>query len=112
VHCHAGKDRTGVVVALVLRLASVGIDDIADDYAASGVQLAEMLARDRITAVERGMNEAVVERLFTVRREAMVLTMECVDSEHGGAESLMRSLGLTAAQIERLTTLMLSPVWP
>jgi protein tyrosine/serine phosphatase len=112
VHCHAGKDRTGVVVALVLRLAGVGIDDIADDYAASGVQLAEMLARDRITAVERGMNEAVVERLFTVRREAMVLTMECVDSEHGGAESLMRSLGLTAAQIERLTTLMLSPVWP
>jgi protein-tyrosine phosphatase len=112
VHCHAGKDRTGVVVALVLRLAGVGIDDIADDYAESGVQLAEMLARDRITAVERGMNEAVVERLFTVRREAMVLTMECVDSEHGGAESLMRSLGLTAAQIERLTTLMLSPVWP
>jgi protein tyrosine/serine phosphatase len=112
VHCHAGKDRTGVVVALVLRLAGVSIDDIADDYAKSGVQLAEMLARDRITAVERGMNEAVVERLFTVRREAMVLTMECVDSEHRGAESLMRSLGLTAAQIERLTTLLLSPIWP
>jgi protein-tyrosine phosphatase len=112
VHCHAGKDRTGVVVALVLRLAGVSIDDIADDYAESGVQLAQMLARDRISAVERGMNEAVVERLFTVRREAMVLTMQCVDSEHGGATSLMRSLGLSAGQIERLTALMLSPVWP
>jgi hypothetical protein len=112
VHCHAGKDRTGVVIALVLRLAGVGIDDIADDYAQSGVQLAEMLARDRVTAVERGVNPAAVERLYTVRREAMVLTMECVDSEHGGAESLMRSLGLTVAQIERLCTLMVSPVWP
>lgn len=112
VHCHAGKDRTGVVVALALRLAGVGSDDIADDYAQSGVQLAEMLARDRVTAVERGMNEAVVERLFTVRREAMVLTMQCVDLEHGGAASLMRSLGLTTAQVVRLTTLMLSPVWP
>jgi protein tyrosine/serine phosphatase len=112
VHCHAGKDRTGVVIALVLRLAGVGIDAIADDYAQSGVQLAEMLARDRVTAVERGMDEAVVARLFTVRREAMVLTMECVDAEHGGAASLMRSLGLTTAQIDRLTTLMLSPVWP
>jgi protein-tyrosine phosphatase len=112
VHCHAGKDRTGVVVALVLRLAGVGIDDIADDYAQSGVQLAEMLARDRVTAVERGMDPAVVERLFTVRREAMVLTMQCVDSEHGGAASLMRGLGLTAAQIDRLTALMLNPVWP
>ncbi len=112
VHCHAGKDRTGVVIALVLRLAGVGIDDIADDYAESGVQLAEMLARDRITAVERGTSAAVVERLYTVRREVMVLTMKCVDEEHGGAESLMRSLGLTAAQIERLTKLLLSPVWP
>lgn len=112
VHCHAGKDRTGVVIGLVLRLAGVGVDDIADDYAQSGVQLAEMLARDRVIAVERGMNEAVVERLFTVRREAMVLTMECVDAEHGGAEPLMRSLGLTAGQIERLANLMVSPIWP
>ena len=88
VHCHAGKDRTGVVIALVLRLAGVGIDDIADDYAESGVQLAEMLARDRITAVERGTSAAVVERLYTVRREVMVLTMQCVDEEHGGAEQL------------------------
>jgi hypothetical protein len=95
-----------------LRLAGVDIDAIADDYAQSGVQLAEMLARDRVTAMERGMNEAVVERIFTVRRDAMVLTMECVDGEHGGAGSLMRSFGLTVAQIHRLTTLMLSPVWP
>jgi hypothetical protein len=112
VHCHAGKDRTGVVVGLVLRLAGVGIDDIADDYARSGVQLAGMLARDRVTAVERGMDPVRVERLFTVRREAMVLTMECVDSEHGGPASLMRSLGLTPGQLERLSALMLSPVWP
>jgi protein-tyrosine phosphatase len=112
VHCHAGKDRTGVVIALVLRLAGVGIDDIADDYAQSGVQLAEMLARDRVTAVERGMDGVRVERLFTVRREAMVSTMECVDSEHGGAEALMRGLGLSAGQVERLKTLMLGPVWP
>src|ERR1700722_2314806 len=32
VGCHAGKDRPGVVVALVLRLAGVSVDAIADDY--------------------------------------------------------------------------------
>lgn len=112
VHCHAGKDRTGVVIALVLRLAGVGIDDIADDYAVSGVQLADMLARDRVTALERGMDELRAERLFTVRREAMVQTMECVDVEHGGAVSLLRSIGLDDGRIERLTTLLLSPTWP
>jgi protein-tyrosine phosphatase len=112
VHCHAGKDRTGVVVALVLRLAGVSVDDIADDYAISGVQLADMLARDRVTALERGMDHMRAERLFTVRREAMIQTMDCVDSEHGGAESLLRGLGLDEARIERLSALLLSPIWP
>jgi protein-tyrosine phosphatase len=112
VHCQAGKDRTGVVVALVLRLAGVGIDLIADDYAISGVQLAEMLARDRLAAVDRGMDAERVERLFTVRREAMAETMDCVDAEHGGAARLLRSIGVDGSCVERLTNLLLSPTWP
>ena len=39
VHCHGGKDRTGIVVALLLRLAGVPIDEIAADYAISGERL-------------------------------------------------------------------------
>lgn len=112
VHCHAGKDRTGVIVALVLRLAGVSIEAIADDYAVSGIQLADMLARDRVTAVERGMDAVRVERIFTVRREAMVETMEHVDTEHGGPVSLLRSIGVDGSRVERLTNLLLSPTWP
>lgn len=33
VHCHAGRDRTGVLVALLLGLAGVGPAEIADDFA-------------------------------------------------------------------------------
>ncbi len=112
VHCHAGKDRTGVVVALVLRLAGVGVDAIADDYALSGVQLADMLVRDRVSAVERGMSEVLAERLFTVRREAMVETVERIEVEHGGVAQLLRSIGLDASQIERLGSLLVAPDWP
>ena len=35
VHCFAGKDRTGIVSALLLSLAGVPDELIADDYAAS-----------------------------------------------------------------------------
>lgn len=35
VHCAGGVDRTGLVSALLLRTAGVGIDAIAEDYAAS-----------------------------------------------------------------------------
>jgi protein-tyrosine phosphatase len=35
VHCHAGRDRTGLVVALALHLAGVPAESIAADYALS-----------------------------------------------------------------------------
>ncbi|MEO8898964.1 MAG: tyrosine-protein phosphatase [Candidatus Dormibacter sp.] len=112
VHCHAGKDRTGVIIALVLRLAAVTTDAITDDYARSGVQLADMLARDRVSAVEAGMDDVRAERLFTVQREAMVETLGCIDTEYGGVAPLLCRIGLDDARIERLTRLMLAPVWP
>jgi protein-tyrosine phosphatase len=112
VHCHAGKDRTGVVVALVLLLAGVGVDAIADDYALSGVQLADMLARDRVSAVERGMDAVRAERLFTVRREAMVETVERIESEHGGAAKYLAGLGVDGRRVDRLRRLLVAPEWP
>src|SRR5574341_1791353 len=39
VHCHAGKDRTGVMIAVLLELAGVSRLAIADDYALSEAQL-------------------------------------------------------------------------
>ena len=112
VHCHAGKDRTGVIVALALRLAGVGVDAIADDYALSGVQLADMLARDRVTALANGMDEVRAQRLFTVRREAMVETVEFIDSEPGGAAGLLGNLGVDDDSIERLLRLLVVTDWP
>jgi protein-tyrosine phosphatase len=112
VHCHAGKDRTGVVVALALLLAGVGTDAIADDYAVSGAQLADMLARDRVSAVERGMDAVRAERLFTVRREAMVQTVERIESDHGGAAKYLQRLRVDASRIDRLRRLLVAPEWP
>ncbi len=112
VHCHAGKDRTGVIVALALLLAGVEGESIADDYALSGVQLADMLARDRVSAVERGMDAVRVERLFTVRREAMVETLERIESEHGGAAKYLAGLGVDGQRIDRLRSLLVAPDWP
>lgn len=112
VHCHAGKDRTGVIVALVLRLAGVTVDAIADDYALSGVQLADMLARDRVSAVAAGMDEVRVQRLFTVHRGEMVRTLADIDGGSGGVAALLRRIGLDPQRINRLARLMLAPQWP
>ena len=47
VHCAAGKDRTGVVVALALSAVGVRPDAVAADYAATGERLELLLARLR-----------------------------------------------------------------
>lgn len=44
VHCSAGKDRTGVLVAIILGLLDVSDDTIVDDYALSGAGMRDMLA--------------------------------------------------------------------
>ena len=35
VHCHAGRDRTGIVVAIILKAAGVSTRDVTEDYAIS-----------------------------------------------------------------------------
>jgi len=44
VHCAAGKDRTGVLTAIVLAVLGVGDDDIVADYALTGEVTAEIIA--------------------------------------------------------------------
>jgi protein-tyrosine phosphatase len=43
VHCFAGKDRTGLTCAMLLRLADVGVDDIAADYGLSGENIRSII---------------------------------------------------------------------
>ena len=45
VHCAGGVDRTGLVAALLLRLAQVSIDDVAADFALSRANWAPQRSR-------------------------------------------------------------------
>jgi len=56
VHCAAGKDRTGVVVALALVVAGVSAQAVVDDYAASGDRAAAIVARLRRSRTYAGIS--------------------------------------------------------
>lgn len=66
VHCHEGKDRTGVLVALLLLVAGVAEEQIADDYA--------------LTA--------------DVRRELMVNTLEHLRQAYGDVAKYLADCGV------------------
>ena len=102
VHCAAGKDRTGTVVALALSVAGADREAIVADYAAS---------TERV--------EAIVERLLGSRTyaenlrdrpmsshithpETMQTFLTYVDGEYGGVEPLLARMGWTDADSDRL----------
>jgi protein-tyrosine phosphatase len=95
VHCHAGKDRTGIVAALLLRLARVSIDTVADDYAYSAVQLQPRHEEWFANAADDA-ERARLERIAATPREAMHAVLEALDERYGSAERYLRDGGLPA----------------
>src|SRR5205823_14017057 len=71
VHCLGGKDRTGLVSALLLRLAGVGLETIGHDYAVSGPNLESMWAQ-WIDDAEDDVERAKRVLLSTTPREGTV----------------------------------------
>ncbi len=99
VHCHAGKDRTGLIVALTLSLLGVSDDDIADDYALSGPNveplIVEWLDEMSVDPVERERLRALSEP----RREVMVDSLAYLRQKYSSAESYLRDGGVPTTRL-------------
>jgi protein tyrosine/serine phosphatase len=109
VHCKAGKDRTGVVVALVLANAGVARDSIVADYSVSDTLLRPLYD---IWAREKGIDPASLSepmRRYPSTPEAMEAMFEHLDTRYGGVPSYLGSIGLTPAEQQDLARLLLAP---
>src|SRR5262245_34452194 len=108
VHCHAGKDRTGVVVALLLALAGVSDETIAQDYALSGRNLAP-LTEQWLDRVARDDAERAELALSAVPHpEIMLDTLAHLRERHGGAERYLLAGGATSADLAALRARLLA----
>ncbi|MGE0840378.1 tyrosine-protein phosphatase [Pseudonocardia sp.] len=99
VHCAAGKDRTGVLVALVLDTVGVERAAVVDDYALSATRVEEMFRR--WTTAEGGEMPADLTPHLP-RAEAMAQVLATLDREHGGAAGWLRANGLDDSSMARL----------
>lgn len=108
VHCTAGKDRTGVVSALLLDLAGVPDNTIAEDYALTGQYLKPKLDKIREQAVAAGRDIAAFENLLLSEPEAMIATLSYLDEKYGGSASYLNHIGLDVTQIRKLRTTMVT----
>jgi protein-tyrosine phosphatase len=101
VHCAAGKDRTGVVVALALSVAGVEQEVIVADYMATDERLeaiVERLARSRMYS---GVTSSPV-RAHAPRAETMKAFLEQLDARYGGLDNWLDGHGFGAAETAQL----------
>jgi protein-tyrosine phosphatase len=102
IHCHAGKDRTGITSAILLRLAGVSAEIAAQDYALTSVCL-RPLDEEWIDAdpTQRAQRQEQYE-IFRAREGVMDEVLEHLEAAHGSVERYLLDAGVTPEDVERL----------
>jgi protein-tyrosine phosphatase len=101
VHCFAGKDRTGVIAALLLSLAGVDDDLIVRDFTASDEGVLRLCA-DWIAEAEDAEERSYRTRLVTAPAAAMATMLDHLGTRWGGADSYLQAHGVATATIHEL----------
>jgi protein-tyrosine phosphatase len=97
VFCAAGKDRTGIVCALVLDQLGVARDAIAADYALSDAP-AEALRR-RVAEVRGAEHDLVPAGIYRAPERAMVDFFAAVDARFGGPDAYLEGIGVAVGEV-------------
>ncbi|GAB3764947.1 tyrosine-protein phosphatase [Microlunatus parietis] len=108
VHCAAGKDRTGTVVALALSVAGANRAQIIADYAASTEKVPEIVDRLRRSKTYAANLEGRPLSSHHTRPETMEHVLAFLDRQHGGVLPYLTSIGWTDADTERLRAKLLN----
>lgn len=99
-NCSAGKDRTGTIAMLLLKLAGVSNEDIVMDY-----YFTEILLQPWIEAVVPKLEEEGVNfnmKMLEALPEYMEKAVNFLDENYESMEAYMESIGLTESEINKL----------
>jgi len=107
VHCAAGKDRTGVVVALALSAVGVRQEAIVADYAATGERTEALVERLRRSPTYADDINSKPPR--PPRPGTMAAFLEQVGSRYGGTRRWLAGHGFDDGDLDLLRAKLLSP---
>ena len=105
-HCAAGKDRTGVISALLLSLLGVREEVIVADYAATREALDAIVERLLASDGYQGMFENLPPDTLHAEPATMEGFLARVRSEFGGMSDYAHEIGVDPADVERLRARM------
>lgn len=102
VHCHLGCDRTGIVIAMLLRLAGVTDEAICGDYARSDAASAGIAARAEAARLARGEEPlgGAFYGSWAIRPDMMADALALVDARWGSMHGWAHAHGLDDNDID------------
>ena len=101
-HCAAGKDRTGLLAAILLGALGVSDDDIVGDYALTARHMDPIIERMRTTPGYAEIVGKLPAATFSSRPEAMTGTLAGVRALWGSMREYVAANGLRADELLRL----------
>jgi protein-tyrosine phosphatase len=108
VHCSAGKDRTGIVVALILAVLGVPDDVIAADYELSAAYL-DTEAAPAIAQLQAstGLGAELTQPLLSSPAPLIHEVLARARTAGGSVDGYLLDRGLTEAELDRLRAALL-----
>lgn len=103
-HCTAGKDRTGLVAALILESVGVGRDDIIEDFALTEDRIEPLRVRLLEDAVKHGVPREQFQRLLGATPDLLIPALDHLDARYGGAAAYLQAAGLSERTLSDLRT--------
>jgi protein-tyrosine phosphatase len=108
-HCAAGKDRTGVISAILLGVLGVPDAVIVADYAATKENLDAIVERLMARKGYRTVLRDLPADTLHAEPETMIEFLELIRAEYGSMRDYARQAGVRIATIDRLHDRLLTP---
>ncbi|MBU2982839.1 tyrosine-protein phosphatase [Lentibacter algarum] len=102
-NCTAGKDRTGIIAALLLGLAGVSDEDIIADYVLTEKMIPDLVAEFLSISRDNGGDVESYATLLESPADTMAKMLAHIKSQHGTIQDYVMGLGIQPADLTRLT---------
>ena len=107
-HCSAGKDRTGILTAIILGILGVADEDIIEDYTLTATYMKELINRWNNNPKWAEVLNNVPGYIWEASPESMTFFLSTLKQEYGSARGYVEAHGAEVSLIHRLETALLT----
>lgn len=106
-NCNAGKDRSGILAAIILGVLGVADEDIIEDYTLTAPCMEEFINRWNNDIRTADVNKSLPEYQLEVSPKSMALFLSTLEPEYGSVIGYIEAQGAEVSLIHRLKKALL-----